>query len=254
MPKFPLAPRSGSVLAAAAACVVGLSACTGESAGGDAGQRGNGLFQGPEASRSNEAAEPSRSAADTTACGGEPTGNGTPTQKPSRPSDPSDRFSGVLGVSFDDWESKDKAEQAVLDAAAEAERHTYRLAGEYQEEETGGYPYRRLFAKYYDKGSQAYTCRKAYAEKFYAGPLRLDGTARFYDPHATVAADGTHATVRYCADLSVFQASKGGKRYALAEPGTFTRHSTELRKVGGGAWKTVKERAEPGGCGKDGLP
>ncbi|NGN65531.1 hypothetical protein G5C51_16705 [Streptomyces sp. A7024] len=246
--------RTVRTAAAAVAALPLLAACGEEVAGRD---------KPPVAEVS-----PSGPAAD---CGGDPRGYGKPHNRSSaKPTDPplgpdshkrgappstSASLPRSVQMRFADWEAEDKAEQQVLDAAAQAERQTYSLALDDHPGEDAP-PVQPDFDEYYAKGSAAWKCRKSYAEQFQSR-LALSGTARFYDPRVTVADDGAHASLAYCADLNVFEASQetnGHVRYALAEPGTYPRLTTKLRKGEEGDWQTTEARTEPGGCSKSGHP
>lgn len=201
-----------------------------------------------------------------TACGGDDSASSddniegaaksSPATSPSAPDGGADanapeiELPASVELVFEDWESDDPEEQAVLDSGAQRQRATYEAISQDPPNPNSEY-----IAFYNMKETDAWTSLQDWIGEFKDANATVEGAFRFFAPEVEVADNGLTATLRFCSDeREVDQKNREtGKILTQADPYEYVEYRTTLQKNDEGAWQTADVTNHRDECGAGGL-
>ncbi|GAA2695488.1 lipoprotein [Streptomyces aculeolatus] len=170
---------------------------------------------------------------------------------PAPPADgPEIELPGSVELVFEDWESDDPEEQAVLDSGAQRQRATYEAITRNPPD-----PNTEFIALYNMKGTGAWTSLQDWIGEFKDAGATVAGTFRFFDPEVRVAGNGITATLRFCSDERAADQKdrESGEVLAQPDPYEYVEYSTTLQKNDDGKWQTADVSNNRDACDAGGL-
>ncbi|WBB63160.1 hypothetical protein O7599_11790 [Streptomyces sp. WMMC500] len=197
-----------------------------------------------------------------TGCGGDDSGSSddkiegakksSPAESPSAPAaeGPEIELPSSVELVFEDWESEDPEEQAVLDSGAQRQRATYEAITRNPPN-----PNTEFIALYNMKGTGAWTSLQEWIGEFKDAGATVAGTFRFFDPEVRLSDNGLTATLRFCSDeREVDQKDReSGEVLTQPDPYEYVEYSTTLQKNDAGAWQTADVANNRDACDAGGL-
>lgn len=165
---------------------------------------------------------------------------------PTPPADgPEIELPGSVELVFEDWESDDPEEQALLDSGAQSERATYEAITQDPPN-----PDSEAVAYYHAKGTGAWTDTQKWIGDFKDANATVEGKVSFRSPVVEVHDNGLTGSLRYCADESeVKTVERGsGKVLSAAKPGDVVQYSLMLQKGDGDVWQVADVNGKRGSC------
>ncbi|WP_326798450.1 hypothetical protein OG946_26230 [Streptomyces sp. NBC_01808] len=198
------------------------------------------------------------------ACGGDDSGSSddkiegaeksSPAASPSAPDGDADapeiKLPQSVELVFEDWESENPEEQAVLDSGAQRQRATYEAITQDPPNPNSEY-----IPLYNMKGTGAWTSLQDWIGEFKDANATVEGTFRFFDPEVKVADNGFTATLRFCSDeRDVDQKNREtGKVLTQSDPYEYVEYRTTLQKNDEGVWQTADVTNHRDECNASGL-
>ncbi|MEO3843554.1 hypothetical protein [Streptomyces sp. B22F1] len=193
------------------------------------------------------------------ACGGDDSGSSddkiegaeksSPAASPSAPGGDADapeiKLPQSVELVFENWESEDPEEQAVLDAGAQSERATYEAITQDPPN-----PDSEHVAYYHAEGTGAWTETQEWIGEFKDSGATVEGTVRFVSPAVEVHDNGITGSLKYCADESEVETveRESGKVLSSAKPGDVVQYELVLQKNDKDVWQVSDVNGKRGSC------